>query len=104
MPKLFSRQRLACQPSPSLGQANAVVPIINEKPSMLDSVLYSHMHPRTADGLPPAKWLADLDRIERSVARINTPVGFASEAYTLRQHIDFVRHAVMVRTNLPPVA
>jgi TRAP-type uncharacterized transport system substrate-binding protein len=54
--------------------------------------------------LPTAKWLADLDRIERSVARINTPVGFASEAYTLRQHIDFVRHAVMERANLPLVA
>jgi TRAP-type uncharacterized transport system substrate-binding protein len=54
--------------------------------------------------LPAAKWLADLDRIERSVARINTPAGFASEAYTLRQHIDFVRRAVMARTNLPLVA
>jgi hypothetical protein len=31
-------------------------------------------------------------------------VGFASEAYTLRQHIDFVRHAVMERINLPLVA
>jgi TRAP-type uncharacterized transport system substrate-binding protein len=54
--------------------------------------------------LPAGKWLADLDRIERSVARINTPAGFASEAYTLRQHIDFVRDAVKVRTNSPSVA
>ena len=54
--------------------------------------------------LPAGKWLNDLDRIERSVARINTPAGFASEAYTLRQHIDFVRDAVKARTNSPSVA
>jgi|SRR5882757_1351460 len=49
----LSRQRLACQPSPGLGQANAVVPIIDEKPPMIDSMLYSHMHPSPADRLPP---------------------------------------------------
>ena len=54
--------------------------------------------------LPAEKWLSDLDRIERSVARINTPAGFASEAYTLRQHIDFVRDAVKARINSPSVA
>jgi hypothetical protein len=48
--------------------------------------------------LPTGKWLADLDRIEESVAHINTPAGYASEAYTLRQHIDFVRDAVKART------
>ena len=33
-----------------------------------------------AGALPTEKWLADLDRIERSVAQIHTPAGFASEA------------------------
>jgi TRAP-type uncharacterized transport system substrate-binding protein len=47
--------------------------------------------------LPVEKWLADLDRIERAVAQIHTPAGFASEAYTLREHIGLVRRAVMTR-------
>jgi len=54
--------------------------------------------------LPTEKWLADLDRIERAVARIRTPSGYASEAYTLREHIAFVRRAILARTNSPPVA
>ena len=48
--------------------------------------------------LPIEKWLADLDRIEHAVAQIRTPVGFASEAYTLREHIGLVRRAVTGRT------
>jgi TRAP-type uncharacterized transport system substrate-binding protein len=47
--------------------------------------------------LPKEKWLADLDRIERAVAQIHTPAGFASEAYTLREHIGLVRRAVTAR-------
>ena len=54
--------------------------------------------------LPTEVWLADLDRIERSVAQIRTPAGFASEAYTLREHIGLVRRAVMARIALPSVA
>ncbi len=54
--------------------------------------------------LPTEKWLADLDRIERAVARLRTPAAFASEAYTLRGHIDIVRNAVIARTGSPPVA
>ena len=54
--------------------------------------------------LPVNKWLADLDRIEHAVAQIHTPAGFASEAYTLRGHIDYVRRAVMARTHSPGVA
>jgi hypothetical protein len=57
-----------------------------------------------AGALPTEKWLADLDRIERSVAQIHTPAGFASEAYTLREHIGLVRRAVMARIDSPPVA
>src|SRR5215469_12615684 len=54
--------------------------------------------------LPTEKWLADLERIERAVARIHTPSGYASEAYTLREHIALVRRAVLARTGSPPVA
>ncbi len=59
----------------------------------------------TREGAPPtAKWLADLDRIERAVAQIYTPTEFASEAYTLRQHVDFVRQAVLARSGAKPLA
>ncbi|HEY1983108.1 MAG TPA: TAXI family TRAP transporter solute-binding subunit [Xanthobacteraceae bacterium] len=47
--------------------------------------------------LPMEKWLGDLERIERAVARIHTPAGFASEAYTLREHIALVRRAIIAR-------
>jgi len=53
--------------------------------------------------LPTEDWLAKLDRIERSVAQIRTPAGFASEAYTLREHIALVRRAVMARTTVSQV-
>jgi TRAP-type uncharacterized transport system substrate-binding protein len=54
--------------------------------------------------LPMESWLADLDRIERAVSQIHTPAGFASEAYTLREHVGLVRRAVMARkgTTLTP--
>jgi TRAP-type uncharacterized transport system substrate-binding protein len=48
--------------------------------------------------LPTEKWLADLERIERAVARLHTPSGYASEAYTLREHVALVRRAVLART------
>jgi len=54
--------------------------------------------------LPKEKWLADLERIERAVARIHIPSGYASEAYTLREHIALVRRAVLARTSSPTVA
>jgi TRAP-type uncharacterized transport system substrate-binding protein len=50
-------------------------------------------------GPPPTeKWLADLKRIERAAARIHIPSGYASEAYTLREHIALVRRSVLART------
>jgi TRAP-type uncharacterized transport system substrate-binding protein len=52
--------------------------------------------------LPMEKWLADLERIERAVARIHTPAGFASEAYTLREHIGLVRRAIIARSSALP--
>jgi TRAP transporter TAXI family solute receptor len=47
--------------------------------------------------LPIEKWLQDLDRIEQAVERIHTPASFASEAYTLREHIGLVRRAVLAK-------
>ena len=47
--------------------------------------------------LPVEKWLQDVDRIERAVLQIHTPAKFASEAYTLREHIGLVRRAVLAK-------
>jgi TRAP-type uncharacterized transport system substrate-binding protein len=49
--------------------------------------------------LPIDRWLADLDRIEQGAARIRTPASFASEAYTLREHIALVRRTVMSKAD-----
>ena len=48
--------------------------------------------------LPVEQWLSDLGRIEHAAARVRTPMSYASEAYTLREHIGLVRQAVMART------
>lgn len=48
--------------------------------------------------LPPLeRWLATLDRIERAAAGVRIPASFASEAYTLREHVGFVRRAVIAK-------
>lgn len=47
--------------------------------------------------LPIDKWLADLDRIERAAEHIRIPASFASESYTLREHIALVRRSVLGR-------
>jgi len=47
--------------------------------------------------LPIERWLTDLDRIRRAVEHIETPRAFASEAYTLREHIALVRRSVLER-------
>jgi hypothetical protein len=47
--------------------------------------------------LPVEQWLQDIDRIERAVAAIRTPASFASEAYTLREHVGLVRRAVLAK-------
>jgi hypothetical protein len=49
------------------------------------------------DELPIEKWLRDLDRIERAAEDIHIPASFASEAYTLREHIALVRRKVLVK-------
>ena len=52
---------------------------------------------RRKGALPLAKWLHDLDRIERAVENNKTPAKFASEAYTLREHVGLVRGAVLAK-------
>ena len=51
--------------------------------------------------LPVEKWLQDLDHIEHAVEGIRTPASFASEAYTLREHIGLVRRAVLAKARAP---
>src|SRR5271169_4070767 len=47
--------------------------------------------------LPVEKWLKDLDRVQEAAEHIHTPTSFASEAYTLREHISLVRRAVLAK-------
>lgn len=47
--------------------------------------------------LPIEKWLDDLDRIERAAEQTRIPVSYASESYTLREHISLVRRNVLAR-------
>jgi hypothetical protein len=47
--------------------------------------------------LPIEEWLQELDRIEQAVEHIHTPASFASEAYTLREHIGLVRRAIVAK-------
>ena len=54
--------------------------------------------------LPVEQWLQDIDRIERAVAGIRTPASFASEAYTLREHLGLVRRAVLAKAGGQPAA
>ncbi len=53
--------------------------------------------------VPAEKWLKDLDRIEHAVEGIRTPTSFASEAYTLREHIALVRRAVLAKVSAQSV-
>lgn len=90
-----------------------VVPLINFLPQLLRwrvrlriyrwygelNLLERDVGARTGT-LPIEQWLADLDRIDQAAARIRTPVSFASEAYTLREHIGLVRRAVMAKAQI----
>ena len=49
--------------------------------------------------LPIEQLLADLERIEEAAARIRTPASYASEAYTLREHIGLVRRMVLAKAS-----
>lgn len=52
--------------------------------------------------LPIDKWLQDLDRIQRAAEQIHPPTSYASEAYTLREHIGLVRRTVRERAGDGP--
>jgi len=54
--------------------------------------------------LPIKQWLGDLDRIEQAVEEIRTPTKFASEAYTLREHIALVRRTVLAKAGAQAAA
>jgi TRAP transporter TAXI family solute receptor len=54
--------------------------------------------------LPVEKWLQDLDRVQQAAERIHTPASFASEAYTLREHIGLVRRAVLAKAGAATAA
>ena len=41
------------------------------------------------------EWLESIDRIERAAHRIPTPLAFADQVYTLRQHVHMVRKALL---------
>ena len=41
------------------------------------------------------EWLESIDRIERAAHRISTPLAFADQVYTLRQHVHMVRKALL---------
>jgi len=45
--------------------------------------------------VPIKQWLSRLDRIEQVATRAGTPASYASEAYTLREHIALVRRSVL---------
>ena len=52
--------------------------------------------------LPIDEWLREIDRIEQAVEHIRVPPKFASEAYTLREHIGLVRRAVLEKKASAP--
>jgi TRAP-type uncharacterized transport system substrate-binding protein len=60
--------------------------------ALLERDVESHQGPP-----PMERWLAAVDRIERAAAGIRIPASFASEAYTLREHVGFVRRAILAK-------
>ncbi len=49
------------------------------------------------DSKSRGEWLEEIDRIERAAHRIPTPLAFANQVYTLRQHVHMVRKALLQR-------
>ncbi len=47
------------------------------------------------EGKSRAEWLEEIDRIERAAHRIPTPLAFADQVYTLRQHVHMVRKVLL---------
>jgi TRAP transporter TAXI family solute receptor len=97
--------------------AVVLVPLFNYLPKFLQwrvrsriyrwygelTLLEQDVQTRKGD-LPVEQWLKDLDRIEHAVEQIHTPDKFASEAYTLREHVGLVRRAVMAKAGARPAA
>ena len=92
--------------------AVVLVPLFNYMPQFLrwrvrsriyrwygELALMEHDVATRTGTLPVQKWLHDLDRIQHAVEEIKTPTKFASEAYTLREHIGLVRSTVLERAN-----
>jgi len=52
---------------------------------------------RRTGALPFEKWLAALDRIDRAAEHVKIPASFASESYTLREHVNLVRRKVLAK-------
>jgi hypothetical protein len=46
-----------------------------------------------------AEWIEKLEKIERDASTIRTPLAFSDMLYTLRAHIDLVRHVILRRTS-----
>ena len=60
--------------------------------ALLERDVLSHQAP-----FPIEQWLQDLDRIEHAVEDIKVPTNLASEAYTLREHVEMVRRTIMAK-------
>ena len=88
-----------------------IVPLINFLPVLLrwrvrsrifraygELKLLEHDVGARTGTLPIEQWLSDLDRIQREAEHLKMPVSFASEAYTLREHIEFVRRTVIANS------
>jgi TRAP-type uncharacterized transport system substrate-binding protein len=87
-----------------------IVPLVNILPQLLRwrvrsriyrwygelALLERDVASRTGQ-LPIEEWLTTLDRIEAGAGRIKTPTSYASEAYTLREHIALVRRNIMAK-------
>lgn len=53
-------------------------------------------------GEPPVqKWLQDLEKLSRSVGHARMPAIFASEVFTLLEHIDLVRREIEAKRASP---
>jgi hypothetical protein len=88
-----------------------IVPLVNLLPQLLRWRIRSRVYrwygelallerdvaSRTGE-LPIDEWLAKIDRIEGGAARIKTPTSYASEAYTLREHIALVRRSILAKS------
>jgi len=66
--------------------------------ALLERDVQSHRAP-----FPIQRWLQDLDRIEHAVEDVKVPTNLASEAYTLRGHVEMVRRAVLAKAAPQPL-